>query len=96
MQIGLLILNIDRSSHARLQYIYVTNGERSLCQHHLNTPFGCFIGLPAMSVTFYVKAFAAIALPIYVLFSLIRDRFIKSALNNIPGPPSESFFTGKE
>ncbi|KJA27949.1 hypothetical protein HYPSUDRAFT_34187 [Hypholoma sublateritium FD-334 SS-4] len=47
-----------------------------------------------MSVTFYMKAFVAVALPIYTLWSLIRDRFVKSALNNIPGPPSESFFTG--
>lgn len=58
--------------------------------------FGCFIRLlAAMSVTFYVKAFVAVALPIYTLWSLIRDRFVKSALNNIPGPSSESFFTGE-
>lgn len=47
-----------------------------------------------MSLTFYVKALLSIALPLYTLWSIFRDKFFKSALDNIPGPPSESFFTG--
>ncbi|KAF8202148.1 cytochrome P450 [Pholiota molesta] len=47
-----------------------------------------------MSLTFYVKALLSIALPVYTLWSIFRDKFFKSALDNIPGPPSESFFTG--
>ncbi len=42
-----------------------------------------------------LPALVVAAIPAYFLWWLLRDYFVSSSLDNIPGPPSPSTFSGK-